>query len=292
MAAVKLAVVAIHGMGSQQRGFSNDMFNELKRLLGADHTSVVWDEIYWADIIEARQQQYLADARAAQELDQIRIRNFVVGALGDAVAYQRVRPVEIDASDAVYERAKEMGTYYKIHERIANVLTKVYEQNLQEKPVPLVVLAHSLGGHIFTNYYWDVRQPPRERRYVVRQLRGKTLSRFERLDWLAGIVTFGCNIPLFTFALDEVVPIDFPPPLLPDRYQNEAQWLNLFDPDDVLGYPLKPLNAAYARIVTEDIAIDVGNPFIGWTPVSHTQYWTDNDLTRRVAELLRKLLAA
>jgi hypothetical protein len=45
-------------------------------------------------------------------------------------------------------------------------------------------------------------------------------------------------------------------------------------------------------VVTEEISIDVGNPFIGWTPVSHTQYWTDNDLTRRVADLLKRLLAA
>ena len=293
MAPIKLAVIAIHGMGSQEPGFSNGMFAELKRLLGADQTSVFWDEIYWANIIEARQQQYLRDARAAAELDQNRIRNFVVSALGDAVAYQRVRPVPIGASEAEYKEARKDGTYYKIHERIAEVVTRVYEQGLQEKPVPLVVLAHSLGGHIFTNYYWDVRQPPAERKFAVQQIREmETLSTFERLDWLSGIVTFGCNIPLFTFALDKVVPIEFPPPRLPERYRKKAQWLNLFDPDDVLGYPLQPINNAYSKVVDEDISIDVGNPFLGWTPYSHVQYWTDNDLTVRIAGLLRSLLAA
>jgi hypothetical protein len=285
---MKLAVVAIHGMGSQQPGYSNDLFNELRRLLGPDHLSVVWKEVYWADLTEARQQKYLADARAAQELDQNRIRNFVVSALGDAVAYQRVLPWETEEE---YEKAKEVGTYYLIHERIAGVINELYNQDLGGKSVPLVVLAHSLGGHIFTNYYWDVRHPS-AKSYRVETLKDEQIAYFERLDWLAGLVTFGCNIPLFTFALDRVVPIDFPPKRLPDRYRQEARWLNMFDPDDVLGYPLRPLNAAYAKVVSEDIAIDVGNAFIGWTPVSHTQYWTDNDFTHRVAEFLKKILAA
>ena len=283
----RLAVITIHGMGSQERGFSGPLHNELKRLIGPEHVDVVWEEVFWANITDQRQKDYLAAARA-YELDHIRIRNFVVGALGDAVAYQRVEPADTARE---YKRVREMGTYLKIHERIASVVKKIYEQDLGGQPVPLVVLAHSLGGHIFTNYYWDVRHPGADD-YRVRELRGQRLSTFERLDWTTGIVTFGCNIPLFTFALDEVDPIDFPPARLSDRYKKVAQWLNLFDPDDVLGYPLQPINDAYARVVTEDIPIDVGNPFIGWTPVSHTQYWTDNDLTRRIADLLRKILDA
>jgi hypothetical protein len=287
VSSMRLAVMTIHGMGSQQPGFSTPLHNELKRLIGPEHVGVVWEEVFWADITAKRQQEYLAAARADYELDYIRIRNFVVGALGDAVAYQRVEPAETSRE---YERVREMGTYLKIHERIASVVKKIYEHDLGGEPVPLVVLAHSLGGHIFTNYYWDVHHQGADE-YRVEELRDQRLSTFERLDWTTGIVTFGCNIPLFTFALDEVVPIDFPPPRLSARYKEVAQWLNLFDPDDVLGYPLKPISPAYEDVVTEDIPIDVGNPFIGWTPVSHTQYWTDNDLTRRVADLLKRILA-
>ena len=287
MTSMRLAVMTIHGMGSQEPGYSNGLHDELKRLLGPDHVDVVWEEVYWADITADRQKKYMTAARATNELDQIRIRNFVVDALGDASAYQMVRP----ATEANYDKVKETGTYYKIHERIAVVIKRIYDEHLEQKPVPLVVLAHSLGGHIFTNYYWDVRRASAQE-YRVEDLRTEPLSPFERLNWTAGIVTFGCNIPLFTFALEKVVPISFPPSELSPRYKEIAKWLNFFDPDDVLGYPLRPINADYRKVVAEDIAIDVGNPFLGWTPVSHTQYWTDNDLTRRIAEMLKSLLAA
>jgi hypothetical protein len=284
MAAKNLAVVAIHGMGSQEPGFAGAMFNELdNQILPKDRPKVAWKEVFWGDLTEPRQDAYLR-ATEPLELDQVKIRKFVITAFGDAVAYQRVRP----APDPDYHQVRQEGTYFKIHERIAEGIKELYEKDLASKPVPLVVLAHSLGGHIFSNYYWDVRHPGSD--HTVLDLRAPGISTFERLDWLAGFVTFGCNIPLFTFALDNVEPIAFPSSRLPARYKPHARWLNFYDPDDVLGYPLRPLGRAYARVVSEDTAIDVGNPFVGWTPISHTKYWTDADMTRPVAKLLNDLL--
>ena len=112
--------------------------------------------------------------------------------------------------------------------------------------VPLVVIAHSLGCHMISNYIWDVRDskdakaPP---------------NPFEGFQTLAGIVMFGCNIPLFTLAYVNLQPIQFPtknlkayfPKTTPAKDIDEAaKWLNLYDPDDVLGYPLRPLSDAAA----------------------------------------------
>ena len=106
-------------------------------------------------------------------------------------------------------------------------------------------------------------------------------NQFESMKTVKGFITFGCNIPLFTFALPKIVPITLPA---------GATWRNYYDPDDVLGYPLKPLSTDYASTVEDDIAVNVGGFFSSWNPMSHTGYWTDNDFTKPVAKFLSGLL--
>ena len=77
-------------------------------------------------------------------------------------------------------------------------------------------------------------------------------SPFERMEWLVGLVTFGLNLPLFTFAYDPVEAIAFPGGGLPPDEADKARWLNYYDKDDVLGYPLKPISPTYNAIVNED----------------------------------------
>ncbi len=60
--------------------------------------------------------------------------------------------------------------------------------------------------------------------------------------------------------------------------------------DDILGYPLKPINPAYRRVVSRDITINVGGILSSWNPASHTKYWTDNDFTVPAAEFVGRLL--
>jgi len=60
----------------------------------------------------------------------------------------------------------------------------------------------------------------------------------------------------------------------------------------VLGYPVKPLCPEYeANAGIKDHAINVGGPLTSWNPVSHGQYWTDDDFTVPVAEQIRQVLA-
>ncbi|MBW3543384.1 MAG: hypothetical protein KY476_24280, partial [Planctomycetes bacterium] len=75
-----LAVLVIHGIGSQQPGFSRPMWDELEHRisgLGHDPDRIAWREIYWADILHPRQEQYLRDANAGNKLDYVRLRRFV-----------------------------------------------------------------------------------------------------------------------------------------------------------------------------------------------------------------------
>ena len=265
-----VAVAVIHGMGSQLRGYSDPLGVAIAERLsdvGLDPDRVAWQEIFWQDITERRQREYLQDADSDNKLDYTELRTFIVQALGDAVAYRYV-----DAP----------GVYESVHRRIAESLGQLEHTHNLDAGTPLIVLAHSLGGHIISNYMWDMQHG--------RTLPGMTLSPFQRGESLSGLVTFGCNIPLFTFAFDRVQPIEFPPATLEEPHASRARWMNFFDPDDVLAYPLKPTCAEYDAIVSEDVEIDVGGLFSSWNPMSHTRYWRDKDLARPVANYLGEYL--
>lgn len=269
---MQLAVVLIHGMGSQDEGFAAPTISALSALLdrqGHDPAEVAWQAIHWADILADRQRGYLDAARQAAEMDFLGLRRFVVSALGDIAAYQYVDTPS--------------PTYARIHDRVRQRIAELYTHQLGATPTPLVVLAHSLGSHIMSSYIWDTQ-------------RGHPTgadpesSPFERFEHLAGLVTFGSTIPLFTFAHDPVVAIDFPGRALDRAVAAKARWFNFYDRDDVLGYPLKPTSPSYAQVVTADIEINVGGLVTSATPASHNGYWTDNDFTRPVADFLARLI--
>ena len=106
-------------------------------------------------------------------------------------------------------------------------------------------------------------------------------NRFEQMRTIKGIITFGSNIPLFTFALKKMVPVRLPA---------GATWVNYHDPDDILDYPPKPISPAYLRAVRRDTAINVGGLFLSWNPLPHKGYWTDNDFTKPVGHFISRLL--
>lgn len=264
-----IAIVVIHGMGNQDRNFSHPMRDEINDRLGAETAArVSWGEIYWADVLAARQRDYFRRAKNSNELDLVSLRRFVIEAFGDASAYRKTD----DRRDTAYE---------DIHQKVDAIVEELDDPEQPRKP--LIVMAHSLGGHIMSNYIYDMQK---------RQSPPRTISDFRQMRTLAGMITFGCNIPLFTFAYEKthIKPIRFPGSKLSAANKDRARWLNFFDPDDVLGYPLKPINKAYRDVVDRDIAINVGGVVSNWNPMSHAKYWTDNDFTKPVTRFLRSLL--
>jgi len=265
----KIAVLIIHGMGSQDKDFAEDMIDELNRRinkLSKDADEIAWKSVYWADILEPAQVKYLREAKRNHDIDFLSLRKFALTALGDAAAYQKVNN-------------NEYGAYERIHERVRQNVSDLYNADLEQQECPLIVLAHSLGGHIMSNYIWDMQKAD-----------DYHISSFEKMNHLAGMVTFGCNIPLFTFAHQKVVPIDFPGKSLSDKYKSKAKWKNYYDPDDILGYPLKAINPDYANTVDDDIAINVGGVCTHWNPACHGTYWTDNNFTKPVSKFISEFL--
>ncbi|MGH7775406.1 MAG: hypothetical protein ACREQA_24535 [Candidatus Binatia bacterium] len=268
--ASEIGVLVLHGIGIQKADFAEEFIAEMNdRLkdLGVAPDDVKWESGYWANLLNDREKELWEDLSRSNDLDWVTIRQFFINVFADAIAYQR-------------KAGKKHDMYRDIHNRIHDHLVNL-RTSLGNQDKPLVIVAHSLGSVIMSNYIWDEQT-------------GKGLGKnsFERMEMLSGLVTFGSNIPLFTLALPDVVSIKFPPPQLPGNLKAKAKWLNFFDADDVLGYPLKPLSPSYEKAVSEDFEINVGGLFTSWNPISHTEYWTDNDFTEPVAELIRDVVLA
>lgn len=104
------------------------------------------------------------------------------------------------------------------------------------------VLAHSLGGLIITDYL-------RERPSVTG----------------VHLVTFGCNIGLFTLGSR----------FKPVPQLGRGDWDNLYSDRDMLGFPLA-VDPSLEHVYDHEVS--VGGWFRGWTGLAHLQYWPDAKL--------------
>ena len=68
-----------------------------------------------------------------------------------------------------------------------------------------------------------------------------------------------------------------------------AQWVNFYDPDDIVAYPLRTLNAQHHDAVDADEVVHVGPPLLGRTPVSHVAYLNSRRVMRPIARRLALL---
>jgi len=267
----KIGVLMVHGMGETQDDYAHDSIQELRNRLsgrGFDRDDVAWEAVYWAPVLSPRENQLWVDLSTENDLNWVKLRKFFINGFGNTTAYQQIQ----DRRNDVYGRI-----HYLVHQALLSLREK-----LGGKDRPLVVMAHSLGSVIVSDYIWDRQQGKDVERY------GGTS--FERMETLAGLVTMGTSIPLFTLAHDPVACIQFPPAGLPQQLRRRAKWLNFYDSDDVLSWPLKPLTMNYSETVSEDIEVSVGNLLAAWNPANHAGYWTDEGVLKPSAYLIASLL--
>ena len=146
----KLGVLVIHGMGSQKAGYSKDLRREVvgrMRRRKVAPKAVAWEEILWADALSGRENGLWKAMQLARDpngrripLDWQSVREFIVHNFGDAIAYHRDDP--------------QQSAYDKIHKLVDDRI-RALTGRLDSPESPVVVLAHSLGAHIMSNYIWD-----------------------------------------------------------------------------------------------------------------------------------------
>ncbi|MGN4457457.1 chemotaxis protein [Bacillus cereus group sp. MYBK57-1] len=272
----KIAVVIIHGIGEQKPEFADKMITEIKKIFTKELSGIVDDPasqliikpIFWAELFAEKEEELFQSIVLNENLHFKELRRFVIHYLGDAIAYQPV------------ETAKQ--NYERIHEKIAQNLNEIYK--IAGETAPLCVISHSLGSVIASNYFYDLQ-------FKKDDLNSHHLSPLEKGDTLALFYTLGTTLPLWSLRYYNFNrPINIPSAKLKDYYPGLiGEWINFYDKDDILGYPLRNIDESYANAVTEDKEINVGGLITGWNPLSHHAYFTDQNVIKPIVESLARI---
>ena len=177
---------------------------------------------------------------------------------------------------------------------ILDVLDKTYDA--VGPNVKIVLIAHSLGCHVISNYIWDAQSIEANQgacRYegFEDSPPGSDLDKFRRLKNLKFLYFTGCNIPIFLAG----IPHGKIKAISSRGKGYSFKWKNYFDPDDPLGWPLKNISTrnvkgSYKHEVNEDKAVNVGNVLNSCNPLSHNNYWSGNDVLNPLADDIKQLL--
>jgi hypothetical protein len=274
----KIAIAAIHGIGLAApewqddtspkfiSGMSKPLISEFARLrretFEEAKSKLVIKPIYWADVVQKISDDLGNKLNLNSLGNPLQLRDFVFHYLGDAIAYSAP------------------GSK-KINKQIHTVFAKTLKDLASEAgdKAPLCIVSHSLGGLIASYYVWDLQ--------INNPIVSIGNTPLEKGETLTLFYTFGTQIPLWSIAHDNFgKPIQVPSPQLSNHYSGlRGEWINFYDKDDVLGFPLQNINDAYSQVVV-DRKVNAGNILSNWTPFSHNGYWKDDEVIEPIAKAL------
>ena len=272
----KVAIIIIHGVVFKEDSYPS-MEKMKKKLIKQSNElnpdiELVFSFVKFADCFQNNEEELIERLTdSGGRMDYMNLRKIFIDFGGDAIAYQ---PTKSDS--AIYD---------EIHYRFAVALKKL--QTKVDEDTPLCVISHSLGTVITSNFFYDLNNTSNNDRYsFYSKEEDKTVvcqTDFEKGNTLKLIVTMGSPLPIWALRCKNL-----------DSDFNDAievdNWLNFYDKDDILGFPLRGLNPTYKNLVT-DFEINSGNLFINWNPLCHNGYWTDKDVIKPIAKELKKIFA-
>ena len=259
--AKKIGLLIVHGIGTQKPGYSASFVGSLKSVLGriSDAPDVVVQEVCWQGLLQPAEDGFI---RRSPKLGWMAVRRLFVSYAADALAYQ---PAETGCN-----------TYATIHREI----DKAFRTLLSKIPedAPIAIVCHSLGTVMVTNFLWDMLEEQSGGRVAFGPCR-RTVRSLPRVKLL---VTAGSPIAVWSLRyLHGGTPI---------WLSDGSKWINVYSPNDVIGYPLKGINSLYFRHPQiEDVEMYVGSFLSRLTPLAHTAYFEDRGFIARVAKELSGL---
>ena len=257
-----IALITIHGMGKEKPNYYFDLEHALKRRMGSDWSRVSFKKVQYAGLLQKPQDALWRKMVRSDDndLDATKLRKFFLFGFGDAATLE-------------YSAQRNKKKYIEVQTEIQNKLKDAYLELGKDKTKTVIIIAQSLGGQIISNYLWDA-----ERSLNIFANTGGSSNEldFLKLKSLQNLVTTGCNIPLFISGLS--VRECFKKP------HTKFTWDNYYDPDDVLGWPLRQLGTTFNKV--KDHHINSGGLFTSWNPFSHGKYWSDNDVIRPLVNIL------
>lgn len=267
----KLVFITLHGIGETQKEYHNNLKHLLEKRLGKDiWLKVHFEPIYYQSALPDYQYTVWANMRSSTHLSWQDLRKFLLFGFSYASILEH--------------RASDDGSVYKQIQKSIIYSLKIAIEKVKNNDIPIIILAHAFGCQIISNYLWDS-----QKNKGIWQMGSLDYPDFQpeeedflKLKSLRYLITTGCSIPLFVAGFADIMAISKPNP--------GFKWLNYYDKDDVLGWPLKPLSPSYNSIVEDDLEINSGNLWQLWNSQNHDGYWTEEDFLQPLSAVIQGLI--
>ena len=183
---------------------------------------------------------------------------------------------------ALLDTCVRQSGYAGIHRCFADSLNSLAQEARSD--APLCIISHSLGTVISSNYIYDLQTKKAQIDIGDTPL--------ERGETLISVYTMASQIPFWSLRHPNFDrPIKVPSEKLGQYYSNlKGEWINFYNKSDIMGYPLRSLNEAYSKAVTEDREVNDGGLLESWNPLSHCSYWTSEKAIDTIANGLYDIL--
>lgn len=284
-------VLLIHGIGTFDAAnlqakvarLERDVLRYQPQLAG----EVYFGGILYSTLLQENQTRLYGSLRK-RPLRWLLPRQFTLYYFGDAVSLEH----RAHLPNSLYEKVQEI---------IYRAIQNAYSQPGMSPRARVIIVAESLGGHLISNYLWDAQAispnergiwMPRHPMCDVYDLEEKRL----RLRYLRQLITVGCNIPLFVSGK----------PTIQGIYNQSRgysfEWHNIYDKDDLLGWPLQPmgdfydpsrLGTSYAELV-QDQQMNATGGFLptllaSWNPLAHLYYLRSPQIIQAIAQKIAQV---
>lgn len=275
----EVVILAAPGMGAVDERFAEPLFAALKESLGSD-----WSRVHCGTFLCQSHLQMnierVFEAMQKRDMDFLRARKFMLYGLAESAA--QLGDIE-----------QRGGNYDKTQQSIYATLEKAAAAVSDNAPV--ILLSHSVGCSLLSNYLWDAQRPS-VNHGVWRDggprgvHKGSARDLFLRLKTLSHWYTLGASLPLWCAGL----PREQIQAVTADTRGYNFRWKNFYHPDDLFGWPLKPLSPSYNQAVYRDYETQ---PLTAWGEshwgpqlVAHNGYWTSQLVREQLLEDVRDLL--
>jgi hypothetical protein len=262
-------IVFVHGMGEQLPGSYNTFGERLRIAYESALKKTEKPRLTSSNAFEWEEAYWADITQPDQQVMKSmvgmkgKLREFSIGSIGDVVAYSKL--------------AYPPDKYGEIQKRFAVTINKLSDKAYKnsDTQASLTVIAHSLGSVIASDGIYDLISK----------------NAFPQNLKLDNFFTMGSPIALYglRYGLE-----NFSKPVRPKL------WVNFYYPQDLIAFPLKILNSAYASAVDEDKSLSPSGgagffsgclrQFTAMLPLvgiaSHSWYFTDTRVIKKIAESL------
>ena len=177
----KVVLVFIHGMGDHQSNYDKKLKDKLKQKLGAEWNNIHCEQILYSERMQNNEEE-LFRRLSSNGLDWNVFRKFMLYNISDAAALCNCI-------------AEPNCPYINTQQKIKDALGNAYRA-LGDNHKNVIIVAHSLGGHVISNYIWDCQTNNGIWENTALK-ESDDQDRFLRLMHLDYLFTTGCNIPIF-----------------------------------------------------------------------------------------------